>query len=305
MSVLDAAQRFAGPDGGLFLPNKVVICSILKHQKECWMDHAGLTREDFDRVGEALVIELTGGGRHQFKSAEEWVKSGAWRIKGRTCYILPAADPKLGYSTLVVYDAFRHAFRPDMRGGGVQGEDESSVYQPEMRPTAREIADHLVQTWAGSLTGATQASMPGIGIIAGPVPTPQELALLRAKNANYCMFLIQQADELWDTKRGMLISPAHREALAELGEVREWGTVFHSKKICPSCGNAINLKATRCQYCTVDLALFYHERGFTPDSLAAEDEAAAADLKLRLERTPLVFKSSVSEPEAPKQRVQK
>lgn len=173
---------------------------------------------------------------------------------GLTDYNLAAA-PRGSYATLTVYDTQQWINIPN---------DRSYKGSIEPRPIPAEIiANDLVATWGNDTVGARSGYKPGIGIIAGDVPTPDELAALRSGQNNLFNWLITDANGKHMSGEGVNISDMHRMAAKEMlgngAERLPWFPVieFALLKECPACGKQTESKAKVCDKCHENIVDWY------------------------------------------------
>lgn len=173
---------------------------------------------------------------------------------GLTLYEMPAA-PRGSYVTYTVYDTQQWINRP--RDDRFQGDVEP------MPIPARIVAEDLVSTWGGDTLGARSGYRPGIAVIAGEVPTPEELAAIRAGQSNLFNWLITDANGKHMSGEGVLISDMHRMAAKEMldkgADRLPWFPVveFSEVKDCPACGKQTETKAKVCDKCQMNLVDWY------------------------------------------------
>lgn len=177
---------------------------------------------------------------------------------GLTDYTLAAA-PRGSYATLTVYDTQQWINIPNERS-----------YRGNIEPRpipAQIVAEDLVATWGKDTVGAKSGFKPGIGIIAGEVPTVEELASLRAGQSNLFNWLIKDAMDKHNGGEGINISDMHRMAAKEMldkgANSLVWFPVvdFSAVKDCIACARQIQATAIRCEHCTTMLPEFYDKYG--------------------------------------------
>lgn len=197
---------------------------------------------------------------------------GRRKHNGITYYHLPAA-PRGSYATLTVYDTQQWINMPNERS--YQGSIEPRPLQ------ARVVANCLVSEWGGDTIGARSGFKPGIFIIAGDVPTAEELAVARASQSNLFNWLITDGNGKHMSGEGVNISDMHRMAakhqLDRGADRLPWFHVydFAEVKDCVACGRQIIAKAIRCEHCTTMLPDFYESYGLD----VAADPAVADFVK--------------------------
>lgn len=191
------------------------------------------------------------------------------RHNGITVYDMKAA-PRGSYSTLTVYDTQEWCSRPDPTNG-------SQHWMPMPIP-ALVVAQDLVATWAGDTLGKKSGFAPGIGLIAGTKPTPQELAALRSQQSSLFNWYITDAMGKHLRGQGNEITDVHRLAAKEMldkgAERLPWYPPmdFAAVKNCIACGKQINENALRCDHCTTILPDWYekYQMDTTGDSAVAD-----------------------------------
>ncbi len=187
---------------------------------------------------------------------------------GVTYYKMQAA-PRGSYCTLQVYDTQQWIKRPDPNTDSNNWE-----FHPMPIP-AQIVGEDLVNTWGGDTLGARSGFKPGIALIAGDDPTPEELASMRkAQNALFNWF-INDAQGLHVKGQTNEITDIHRLSAREMldkgAERLPWIAPidFAAVKGCPACGKQILDTALRCEHCTTMLPQFYMDFGIVPDNDAA------------------------------------
>ena len=202
------------------------------------------------------------------------------RHNGITQYEMAAA-PRGSYSKLVVYDTQAWQINVD-ESASMSNRKTVQTLAPMPIP-AIVVAQDLVNWWAGDTLGARSGFRPGIGMIAGEDPTPEELKSLRdTQNALFNWFITDAMGKHLQGL-GIEISDTHRLAAKEMldkgAERLPWYPVvdFAAVKDCPACGKQINQNALRCEHCTTMLPQFYMDFGITP-----ENDTAVADFIARI-----------------------
>jgi hypothetical protein len=180
------------------------------------------------------------------------------RHNGITIYQMPAA-PRGSYTTLRVYDTQEWCARPDPTDG-------RQHWLPMPIP-ALIVAQDLVATWAGDTLGKRSGFSPGIGLIQGDKPTPEELSKLRAQQSSLFNWFITDAMGKYMKGLGNEITDIHRLAAKEMldkgAERLPWypTTDFAAVKNCVACGKQVNEAALRCDHCTTVLPDWYEANG--------------------------------------------
>lgn len=203
---------------------------------------------------------------------------------GRTRYHIEAA-PRGSYSTLTVYDTQQWCQSTDAGEGRHQ--------MVPLPIPVRIVAEDLVATWAGDTLGKRSGFKPGIGIIAGEIPTPQELAHLRNQQSALFNWYITSAMGLHMKGQGNEITDIHRLAAREMldkgAERLPWFPVtdFEAVKRCVACDKQISATALRCDHCHQPLADWYLKY----DLDATEDPVVQAFIDRIKSRTKAVSKA--------------
>lgn len=159
---------------------------------------------------------------------------------------------------------------------------ESPVFAPG-------LAQNLIQFWTGDHPG-NKRGKKGIGIIQGervPVKdkvtgevkyelkaTAQEIATLVKQQKDFLGFIVERADQHWDSARPgdreRATSPEPRKALKLLGLDETQHPWFRSKikqySPCPRCDSRISTNAIGCKDCGVELAKFFMDRDEIPSA---------------------------------------
>lgn len=187
---------------------------------------------------------------------------------GLTCdttYIIEAA-PRDGYSVLAVFDALQ-----PMTGWSQDGPKENTITPGHIPVDV--VASDLVNSWASQTIVSKDGYKPGIGIIAGELPTEAELAKLREQQRAFFEFLVQDANDkflLGETKN---ITNIHRNAagwlLGDAAQQLAWFPKMEHRQVkdCPRCAKQILSAALGCEHCSLDLVGWYERYAhLTPDS---------------------------------------
>lgn len=185
------------------------------------------------------------------------------RHNGLTDYHMEAA-PRGSYSKLVVYDTQEWMNRVS-----------ESTGKPEWIPApipAIEVAKSLVQAWARNTLGNKSGFAPGVGIIAGDEPTPEELGSLRSTQTNLFQWYILDGSSKHHAGQHTEITDIHRLAARELldrgAERLPWFPKidFAEVKDCLACGKQIEARAKVCPDCSTNLVDWYIKYSLDPDT---------------------------------------
>ncbi len=180
-------------------------------------------------------------------------------------YVLPAAR-RDSYKVLAVYDTFQL-----LRSlNEFKGELEESMEKKDI--PAVTVANDLLAQWTTSVLGGAQNVYPGIGIIRGPVPTPEELSHLRAVNTLWCEWGVNDAGEHYAKGYTNDIHTIHRKMAEWLYDTGAYQFEWYKErkqldlKDCPACLTKIPARATACGHCHTNLITFYVSYGGEPDA---------------------------------------
>jgi hypothetical protein len=133
---------------------------------------------------------------------------------------------------------------------------------------AYSVASDFASVYTTGLLGTDKGHKPGIMIISGDEPTPDELKQVRETQRDYFEHLFHDAIQLNASGRGIGISELHRIACTWLGRL---DLPFIEKieqrnaKECVACGETIAAKANKCRFCGTELDVWYEERALMPD----------------------------------------
>ena len=194
-----------------------------------------------------------------------------WHIRPVGIFQMKAAPPD-GYSLLTVGDSWQRILNTSATT------DEEGLQYQDAPISAYEVASSLEAYWTSPVILSHGGFHIGVGIIAGSVPTPEELVQLRAVQTRYFEILVHDADTLWFSGKRNEVMELHRLALRWLGsEDREWYKRIEPVllKKCPACEADINRNAVVCKECNRDLGQFYLDRGIEP----SDDPAVLEDMK--------------------------
>ncbi len=176
------------------------------------------------------------------------------RHNGLTDYSIAKA-PRGSYSTLTVYDTQEWCAR-------VSPTDGKPTWMPMPIP-AMVVANDLVATWAGDTLGKRSGYTPGIGIIEGNKPTPNELAVLRKGQDALFDWYIKDAHGKFTRGQSTEITDVHRLAAKEMldkgAERLPWypTVIFAAVKDCVACGQQIDARSKVCDKCSTNLVDWY------------------------------------------------
>lgn len=192
----------------------------------------------------------------------------------RFTYYLPAARPG-SYSVLEITPPL-HLIRSTMAAIPNAGPGDANRY--DARPdTAHNEADSLVQEWSGhySLAGGNR---PGIGIIRGPEPTPEELTELHARQREFSRWFVNEADNFWLQGRRdrIRVGGLHHMCAAYMGLKNDpnhpWvSDMVGSYKACIICSESIISTALGCKHCQKDLIEYAMNRDLDIEWLRIAD----------------------------------
>lgn len=165
----------------------------------------------------------------------------------QTTYVLPAAPDIDHPSILPIYDTGQMTMSIPDPDAGVQ-----RIPGPI---SARIAAEALVHKWTNYTVGAEAGRKIGVGIIAGPEPTTEEIAQLNSLQQNLFRFLVREADQFDHERKRNLITDLHIDALKGIGQKRDWMKALHHEamKECIACGSPIQYEAERCSNCSTNL----------------------------------------------------
>lgn len=185
------------------------------------------------------------------------------RHNGLTDYHILAA-PRGSYSKLVVYDTQEWMNRVS-----------ESTGKPEWLPApipALLVAQSLVQAWARNTLGNKSGFAPGVGIIAGDIPTQEELSSLREGQTNLFQWYILDGSAKHHRGEHTEITDIHRLAAREMldkgAERLPWFPKidFAEVKDCLACGKQIETRAKVCPDCSTNLVDWYLKYSLDPST---------------------------------------
>lgn len=222
---------------------KITICSVYPVRKEAERRHATLR-------------PLNNG-------------TGKYGLTCTTVYALEAA-PRESYATLTVFDALT-----PITGWSEMGSKENTL-TPGHIPV-QVVADDLANTWSAQTIASKDGYKPGIGQIAGDVPTEAELAHLRAQQAAFFRFMVDDGNDKLLRGETKNITNIHRNAahwlLGEGARQLAWYPQNEQREVkdCPRCSRQILATALGCEHCSLDLVGWYDRyTHLTPDVFVAQ-----------------------------------
>lgn len=183
--------------------------------------------------------------------------------RGRKQYTIAAGSPEKPSYMLVqnTYDIIM-----------LQGPENKPEYQAAPI-NASHLATNLIDYWTGNHPG-NKRGKPGIGVILGEIKdgvlnaTAQEIEVLVRQQKEFNAYLVETADNLWDSgkpENRVKIKGEHRRALQALGLDQDQHPWFKNRQIqhsrCPRCQEQIMSEATYCKHCHCDLANYFEEEG--------------------------------------------
>ncbi len=146
---------------------------------------------------------------------------------------------------------------------------DSERYIPHPVP-ARLVAEDLYRSWASDVLKGGSGAGPGMLIIDGAEPTPDEMSRARQTQTLYFRTLVNDGHTLYSKGSVKDISDLHRAAAVWLGANNlPWLPKIEQVEIkkCIACGNDIRKEALRCEKCNADLPDFYRKYAIIPDPL--------------------------------------
>jgi hypothetical protein len=202
----------------------------------------------------------------------------------RFTYYLPAAKPG-SYSVLEITPPL-HLIRSPM--AAIPNAGAGDVHRYDARPdTAHNEAVSLVQEWSGhySMAGGNR---PGIEVIRGPEPTPEELADLHARQREFSRYFVNEADNFWLQGRRdrIRVGGLHHMCAAYMGIKNDpnhpWvSDMVNAFKACVACGENIISTALVCKHCQQDLLRFCEDRALDIGYIRAIDPQLAGMVETR------------------------
>lgn len=195
--------------------------------------------------------------------------NGTWGVTCDTTYQIPAA-PRDSYAILACFDAMAL-----MTGWSPDGPKENTL-TPGHIPV-EVVSNDLVNTWSAHTIAAQDGHGPGIGIIAGELPTDAELAHLRERQRAFFEWLIQDGNDKFLRGETKNITNIHRQAahwiLGEAAQQLPWYPKMERRivKDCPRCAKQILAAALGCEHCSLDLIDWYEKHThLKPDEAVAQ-----------------------------------
>lgn len=121
------------------------------------------------------------------------------------------------------------------------------------------VARDLVNNWTTGLLAASEGGHPGVGVIAGDVPTEAELSELNGKQTRFFEALYYAGQKLAQDNNWKNITELHRQAalyLQKSTEDAKWVKPFNPEdlKSCPACQSRIPTLAFICPVCRTQIA---------------------------------------------------
>lgn len=194
---------------------------------------------------------------------------GSWGVTCDTTYEINAAA-RDSYSLLACFDAMAL-----MTGWSADGPKENTL-TPGHIPV-EIVATDLVNTWSAHTIAAKEGHGPGIGIIAGELPTAQELAHLRERQRQFFEWLVQDGHDKYLRGETKNITNIHRAAahwlLGEAAQQLPWYPKMEQRQVkdCPRCAKQILAAALGCEHCSLDLIDWYEKyTHLTPDEAVSQ-----------------------------------
>lgn len=194
---------------------------------------------------------------------------GSWGVTCDTTYEITGAK-RDSYSLLACFDALAL-----MTGWSSDGPRENTL-TPGHIPV-EVVANDLVNTWSAHTIAAKEGHGPGIGIIAGEIPTDLELANLRERQRAFFEWLIQDGNDKYLRGETKNITNIHRSAahwiLGAAAEQLPWYPKMEQRQVkdCPRCAKQILAAALGCEHCSLDLIDWYEKyTHLTPDPAVSQ-----------------------------------
>lgn len=219
--------------------------------------------------------------RRKFKIITAPTEEEPHMNKRRTEFILKPMDKAKGWSTVKIYDGLQY---PALYEIG-QSADKPATQPISVR--AMDTANTLVQEWQET---SLKLKFPrGIKIIAGDIPTADELRVLNEMSTQRMRAMVQLVDLAVNAGNNLdFVTKEYIDAANALGEVREWARADRrQKKICPRCSGIVEAGALGCIHCGIDFGQFYEDEGYTAEEIKSQDPSAFEALarkKARLAR---------------------
>jgi hypothetical protein len=122
---------------------------------------------------------------------------------------------------------------------------------------AEQVCEDLVGHWARTPIGAPPGTGPGIGLIAGPMPTDEEIQALYTRQDLMFEWLYQEGLRLAQNQEWRGIDQRHRLAAAWLNREEPWaidsGRIMPEVEECPACGSEIPAGKAICRVCRTQI----------------------------------------------------
>lgn len=203
---------------------------------------------------------------------------GKYGLTCDTTYVLEAA-PRDGYSLAAVFDALQ-----PQTGWSPDGPRENTFFPGHI--PVQVVATDLVNTWASQTIASKEGYKPGIGQIAGQIPTEDELTHLREQQRAFFEHLVQDANDKMLRGETKNITNIHRHSahwlLGEAAQQLSWYPKMEQRSVkdCPRCARQILAAAKGCEHCALDLIDWYNRfPHLTPDPAIAAFFAAIPESK--------------------------
>lgn len=181
---------------------------------------------------------------------------------GAKRYVLEPGSPKKPFVL-----AIRNTYTLVMTIGSLSPSGDFMSAQEPKPVYAAQIAKDVIQRETGNHPGNVRGKK-GIGIIAGPVPTPAEIEYLANLQTEFLKYIVERADEFYDSGKREKIGGEHREALKMLALDELQHPWYRSKmqmyNSCPACAERILVEARVCKVCHSDLVKFFTDAGELP-----------------------------------------
>jgi len=212
---------------------EIRICSVYPVRKTATRKHANISKLPFNKPD----------------------GTPAYGLSCDTVYAIEAA-PRDGYSLLAVFDALQ----PQI-GWSQDGPRENTMIPGHI--PVQIVANDLVNTWASQTIASKEGYKPGIGQIAGQLPTEAELSALREQQRAFFEHLIQDANDKFLRGETKNITNIHRHSahwlLGEAAQQLPWYPKMEQRSVkdCPRCAKQILAAALGCEHCSLDLVGWY------------------------------------------------
>lgn len=153
-----------------------------------------------------------------------------------------------------------------------QGQERGNY--PAQIPAAA-YGNDIIRYWTGDHPANKRGKM-GIGIIKGQrnaqgliTATPDEIAQLEKLQSGYLDYLIERADQLWDTGKREMIGNEHKRALKLRGQDINQHPWYRSRvqmyNDCPECFEPVKVEAIYCRHCSQSIVKHFTDRDEIPD----------------------------------------